>query len=477
MSRVQRNALFAILLTAIIAVSLSQCPERPSKPPSNPAQNAGQQTGEETPLLKDLGSIPQDLTSQAKAFTVTLAPRQEELLLRQFQEQYFSPWSAATPRFSAALVGERYRQLAAGTWYGENRQRVDPERLHRLVALTDWNHFPSMHRPGVVVKPALLRILPTIQPLYESPEDFPFDHLQFAEIKPQEPACILHASLDGAWIYLETSTVSGWVQPDAVAFVEREAQQYLRHTAPLVIVRDFATVRSEGGSFLAQAKIGTLYPLIGEETDHWLVEAARADADQQIFFTRAHIAKADGRPHPLPFTPANLALIGNELLKTLYGWGEVFRDRDCSASTRDFFLAFGLWLPRNSRQQINAGPFLPLNGLSAGDKERTIREQGIPFRTLLYLTGHIMLYVGPSKGKPLVLHTIWGQRHLAIDGTVKKHIIGRTVVSSLELGRELSLSKGTLLERLEGMLVLPVSEGPQGGQPPAGEEAAAEVPR
>ncbi len=477
MSRVQRNALFAILLAAITAVSLSQCFKQDRKPTPPPARSASQQRGAEAPLLEDLRTIPQNLTPLADAFTARLDPKEEEQLHRQFQDQYFSPWSAAPPRFSAELVGERYRQLAAGTWYGENRQRVEPERLRRLVALTDWAHFPSMHRPGVVVKPALLRILPSIRPLYERPDDFPFDHLQFAEIKPQEPASILHASLDGAWIYLETSTVSGWVKPDAVAFVANEAQQYLRHTAPLVIVRDFTTVRTEGGRVLAQAKIGTLYPLIAEETDHWLVEAATADADQQAIFTRARIAKDDARPHPLPFTPANLALIGNALLKTPYGWGEVFRDRDCSASIRDFFLAFGLWLPRNSHQQINTGPFLPLAGLSAADKERTIREQGIPFRTLLYLTGHIMLYVGPADGKPLVLHTIWGQRYSQSDGTVKKHIIGKTVVSSLELGKELPLTKGTLLERLEGMLVLPVAGEPHEGQPPAREEETPEVPR
>nr|WP_321466053.1 NlpC/P60 family N-terminal domain-containing protein [uncultured Desulfobulbus sp.] len=477
MSRVQRNALFAILLAAITAVNLSQCLERNRNPATNADQNAGYQGGTEVPLLEDLRTIPQDLTALANAFTATLDSKQEAQLRRQFQDQYFSPWTEATPRFSAELIEERYRQFAAGTWYGENRQRVEPERLRRLVALTDWAHFPSIHRPGVVVKPSLLRILPSIRPLYESPDDFPFDHLQFAEIKPQEPARILHTSLDGAWIYLETSTVSGWVKPDAVGFVGNDAQQRLRHIAPLVIVRDFATVRTEGGKVLAQAKIGTLYPLVAEEADHWLVEAATADADQQAIFTRARIAKEDARPHPLHFTPANLALIGNELLKTPYGWGEVFRDRDCSASMRDFFLSFGLWLPRNSHQQINSGPFLPLAGLSASDKERTIREQGIPFRTLLYLTGHIMLYVGPAEGKTLVLHTIWGQRYTNSDGANKKLIIGRTVVSSLELGKELPLTKGTLLERLEGMLVLPTAPELAGKQQPADAEETTEEPR
>ncbi|MDD2464228.1 MAG: NlpC/P60 family N-terminal domain-containing protein [Desulfobulbus sp.] len=477
MSRVQRNALIAALVMAIIAASLTLWLAQVSKSPPNPDPNASLQAREEALTLEDLRTIPQDLAPLAKAFTALLSNEQKQRLRHQFQEQYFAPWSKTELRFSAELVTKRHQQLAAGTWYGENRQRVEPQRLAQLVALTDWEHFPSMHRPGVVVKPALLRILPTIRPLYESPDDFPFDHLQFAEIKPQEPVSILHASSDGAWLYIETSTVSGWVEPEAVAFVESNAQRRLIHVDHLVIVRDFATVRSDRGKVLAQAKIGTLYPLVAEEADHWLVEAAKADADQQATFTWARIAKADGRHHPLPFTPENLAVIGNELLKTPYGWGEVFRNRDCSATTRDFFLAFGIHLPRNSHQQINAGPFLPLTGLSVGDKERTIREQGIPFRTLLYLTGHIMLYVGPADDKLLVLHTLWGLRYIPTNAAEKKYIIGRTVVSSLQLGKELPLTKGTLLDRLEGMLVLPMDGDVGGGQMPTSVKEAPVEPQ
>ena len=190
---------------------------------------------------------------------------------------------------------------------------------------------------------------------------------------------------------------------------------------------------------------------------------------------RQTATRSGGRPHPLPFTPDILPLIGNEILSP-YGWGEVFRNRDCSATTRDFFLAFGLWLPRNSHQQINAGPFLSLAGLAASDKERIIREQGLPFRTLLYLPGHILLYVGSQSDKPLALHTTWGLRYTTSDGLENKCIIGRTVVSGLELGKELSLSKGTLLERLEGMLVLPVVED-VGEQLPSGTEKNPEEPR
>lgn len=457
MRRTQRNALIGSLLVTIIATATLLWAAQPVAAPAMPEQTANPVREVVLPL-EDLHNIPQDLTPLAKAFTAPLSDEQQQRLHQQFPQHYFAPWTTTAPRFTTELLQQRYRDLVEGHWFGENRQQVEPERLRHLADLTDWDHFPSMHRPAVVVKPAMVRILPTIRPLYERPDDFPFDHLQFAELKPQEPVTILHTSKDGAWLYVETSSLSGWVEPEAVAGIDKAMLQRLTEAKQVLIVRDFATVRTEDNRVLVQAKVGTLYPLVAEESDHWLVEAAIRESSQQARLVKARISKQDGRLHPLPFSPENLALIGNELLKTPYGWGEVFRNRDCSATTRDFMLAFGLWLPRNSHQQINAGPFLPLAGLAASDKERILREQALPFRTLLYLPGHILLYVGSQDNKPLALHTTWGLRYTTKEGQENKCIIGKTVLSSLELGKELALSKGTLLERLEGMLVLPVME-------------------
>lgn len=476
MRRVQRNALMATLLLTIIAAGLPLWAEQPAPLPATPAQITCPIREVVLPL-EDLRTIPQDVTPLAKAWTNTLDDAEQQQMHQQFQKLYFAPWKGSEPRFSSELLRERYRHLVEGTWYGENRQPVAPERLRHLLDLTDWDRFPTLFRPAVAIKPAMVRILPTIRPLYEAPDDFPFDHLQFAELKPQEALTILHTSKDGAWLYIETASLSGWVEPDAVAVVDKDIVQRLTEAQQLVIVRDFARVQTDEGRVLAQAKLGTLYPLLADEGDRWLVEAAIAEPNQQARLIKARIAKEDGSRHPLPFSPENLTLIGNELLKTPYGWGEVFRNRDCSATTRDFFLAFGLWLPRNSHQQINAWPPLSLTGLSPDDKERIIREQALPFRTLLYLPGHILLYVGSPDNKPLALHTAWGLRYTTPDGPENKCIIGRTIVSSLQLGKELSLSKGTLLERLEGMLVLPQREEARGEQPPATVQESSTTPR
>jgi hypothetical protein len=330
--------------------------------------------------------------------------------------------------------------------------------MQSLLTLADQEHFPSVNQPGIVIKPAFIRVLPTNRPFYETPDDVPFDHLQFAEIKPNEPVRILHASKDGAWLYIEASYANGWVDPDAIRFADAPIRRRMVNAERIVVVKDFAEVRTETGKVLPQPKISTLYPLVREERDHWVVNAAIAGAGQRAVLTTARIARSDARRHPVPLDPETVTLIGNELLKTPYGWGELYRNRDCSATTRDFFLAFGIWLPRNSHRQLVSGPFVPLAGLSATDKEDRIRSQGIPFRTLLHHQGHIMLYAGLHDNKPVILHTVWALRYTPANCAEKKRIIGRTVLSTLEAGKELPLSKGTLLDRLDGMLLLPVAD-------------------
>ena len=69
-----------------------------------------------------------------------------------------------------------------------------------------------------------------------------------------------------------------------------------------------------------------------------------------------------------------------------------------------------------------------------------------------------MLYVGLRDDKPIILHTIWALRHKPQDRPEQKLMLGKTLLSTLVLGEELSLSKGTTLKRLDSMLILPVTD-------------------
>ena len=131
----------------------------------------------------------------------------------------------------------------------------------------------------------------------------------------------------------------------------------------------------------------------------------------------------------------------------------MFQNRDCSSMIRDFYLPFGIWLPRGSLNQINSGRNISLAGLTGSEKERLIKEKGVPFLTLVYLKGHIMLYVGKMNGKALMFQDIWGVTVRNGKGGEFKQVIGKSIVSSLTPGSELHLAAGSLLERVNSMLV------------------------
>lgn len=138
-----------------------------------------------------------------------------------------------------------------------------------------------------------------------------------------------------------------------------------------------------------------------------------------------------------------------------YGWGGYLFNRDCSLAMRDLFVPFGVWLPRNSSAQAKAWQFISFVKASPSGKESIIKDEGVPFATLLWLRGHITLYIGEYKGEPVMFHNVWGVR--TNDGNGEgRHIIGRAVVTSLQPGAELPnvRRENLILSRLQGMSVL-----------------------
>ena len=117
--------------------------------------------------------------------------------------------------------------------------------------------------------------------------------------------------------------------------------------------------------------------------------------------------------------------------------GIAFGDRDCSALTRELLTPFGIWLPRNSLSQARSGRRIMLDGMSIKEKEKGILRDGVPFLTLVWLRGHIMLYVGPYKGRPAIFHNVWGVRTVEGASDNERFVIGRAVVSSITPGSEL----------------------------------------
>ena len=138
---------------------------------------------------------------------------------------------------------------------------------------------------------------------------------------------------------------------------------------------------------------------------------------------------------PLPLTRKNLARAANVLVGQHYGWGGMYENRDCSAMIRDLFAPFGIWLPRNSKDQAReGGRWIDLSMLKAVEKERVIRRDGVPYLTLLYMKGHIMLYMGVHDDAVLVFHNFWSVRTKGKAKSQRRQIVGQAAITTLRPG-------------------------------------------
>ena len=228
-----------------------------------------------------------------------------------------------------------------------------------------------------------------------------------------------------------------------------------------MLVRDGVSIFDRTGTFRFRTHVGAIFPRTDAADDPMEVHVAVAGPDRKASAVPALLAKADAAAIPLALTPRNVATLANRMLGQPYGWGGLHENRDCSATTRDLFIPFGLWLPRDSADQAKAGTVIPLASLPGAEKERVILERGVPFLSLVRSAGHIMLYVGRHDGRALVLHNTWGIRVRdraggpdAPDGRV---MLGRCAITTLQPGIEmpdLVLPQGDLRNRVESLVLL-----------------------
>jgi len=368
-----------------------------------------------------------------------LDPAYQAQRVAELRQAHFAPWGQARPLLSAAEFREILESLTARTGYGENTLALGPEWGARLRALAEAEAYPNAGWPGLTLHDGDLRSLPTRRPQLKgfghAGEGLAFDRLQESRLPPGSPVWVCHASRDGAWLFCDTPIGSHWLAAEKVVRVDDELMRRWRSAPLAAILRDGTGLRDQQGRFICQADLGALLPLVGQDGDGLTLLAPQACAGQADAVT-VNLTPDQAAPLPLALTPSALARLAAPLMGQAYGWGGSFGGRDCSALVRDLFLPFGLWLPRNSRQQAEAGARRwELEGMSAQDKEALVQRQGRPGLSLLYLPGHIMLYLGQREGRAVALHALWGLRTLDHQGREGRWVVGRVVISDLWPGR------------------------------------------
>lgn len=450
MTRISRAGRHPVVVCALVllAVVLNGCARAP-------------QPGH----IADLAAVPQNPVRYADRTTWEGPPgldRSGAKLAGAYTAKHYLPWTTQGALHSRDELYWGVEEFAGRTLFAAQGLPYPEGWFTSLAANADKEGFPSLDRSGITVNITDVRVLPTREPVFTDPDQagqgYPFDMMQNSVLWTGTPVHVVHRSVDRAWLLVETSWVSGWVRAQDVAWVGPKQEERMT-SAPLVAVTaERVPLTGPEGTFCSTACIGSLLPIQAKTEEGWQVMIPARGANGRLDIQSGMVPAQDARRFPVQLSAHNVARVAEEMIGQLYGWGGLHARRDCSASIRDLFVPFGLWMPRNSSRQAQAGQKIDLSGLGPRAKEERIMDLGVPFATLLWKPGHIMLYIGEHRGRPVIWHTMWGVATRSWWSGEGRHVVGRTVITSLRPGKELgSLDRpgGLLINGIERMILLP----------------------
>ncbi len=412
--------------------------------------------------IKDLRDIPQDhrifTERQAGEFS-RLDPELQKKADAFHNEMFFSPWHQETSRYSLEEVQWEFDKYGKVKGYGKKGKRHAGSWIRNLAANAHLTDYSNGGFPAITLHNTDLRVLPTADTHLSNPVNcaFPFDNMQNSGVAPGTPVFISHVSKDKAWVLAETHYAMGWLPSGHIARVDAVFVKQWESGSYAVITKDKTPIRGTDGRRLFIAPLSSFFPKIGEDGKSLQILVAAADRRGMAKIARATLSGETAAAKPLKLTAANMAKIANELMNKPYGWGGLGQRRDCSSTLMDLFAPFGIWLPRNSGHQAKkTGALINMKDLSPVEKEKMILKQGIPYFTLIWLKGHIMLYIGNQDGRALVFHNFWHVDTVSSKGKTGRKIVGRAVITTLRPGQELRQGKGAggLIPGIRGMTLL-----------------------
>lgn len=359
-------------------------------------------------------------------------------------EQGLSPWSPALienllPQVKVmeqTLINsfDNLQQEPSNYHYAENFKEHDEDWLNKITKNMHLEELASSFKSGqraIVVQNTLARALPDSAPdflHFTLPgQGFPFDNLQESALWVGTPIYVLHLSQDKAWALVATpDAYIAWIKNQDLAYASTDFIQQWQAKAQqglIAIMQTETTVVDEQQHFLITAYIGAVFP----QAENNAFYVPLKNNKQQAILAKGLVKATAAQKMPVSATPKNLAALIKQLQNRPYGWGGAFFFNDCSQELKSLFTPFGIWLPRNSAQQAQYSA-LDLSAKKMDERIEDLKKQGHPLMTIIYIGGHVMLYLGTQDDSAISYQNVWG---LAPVNKDKRYVIGQSVLLPL----------------------------------------------
>jgi len=356
---------------------------------------------------------------------------------KNYENSFYSVW-IKEPQYSVYDVMWAYRAYKANNkTYGINLKPLQKEFFKKIQENSNFENYKTINKKAITIRTTNIREFPTDEVLFKNPhragEGYPFDYLQDSLIAANKPILISHFSKDKKWAFVFSSFSSGWIKSSDIVILNKQEVNKIINAKHAYIIKDFQPIYNQSGDFVYDLRIGMMLPVVSENNSTLtLLGVSKINLHKPYFF-EFNVTKNIAQTKPMLFTKKNISKILNQLKNSKYGWGGMYAQRDCSSTMKDYFAPFGIWLGRNSSIQARKGRVISLKGLSVKEKKALIIKKGVPFETLLYKRGHIVLYIGIYKNKIMVFQNIWGLKTKYKNKTGRL-VLGRAIFSPVDLG-------------------------------------------
>jgi cell wall-associated NlpC family hydrolase len=312
-------------------------------------------------------------------------------------------------------------------------------------------------------------------------EGYPFDYLQQTTLWIGTPVAIMSTSVDRNWYFVLSPYGLGWVQADRIAHTNPQQRNKIITADKAVILKDDLLIHDHNKTY--RLHTGTILPADLKSKE--ILIPAMSTYRKNMALHSVSFESPFIQHFPVEFNKQNVQTVLGSMLEGKYSWGGLGGGRDCSSTLKDYFAAFGIWVPRNSRQQRYSGKHYDLTDLSKDEKAQTIKTEGLPYLTALYKPGHIVLYLGENANETIqIYHTVWGlkpyftnsglanitqsREQYGIYGVRDRDenqvetrlVIGKTVITDIEPDINIRQLENTwvvpFLENMETLTIVPI---------------------
>ncbi|MCR4841829.1 MAG: SH3 domain-containing protein [Eubacterium sp.] len=298
------------------------------------------------------------------------------------------------------------------------------------------------------VRYTTINTLPSDLVILDDPTDPDFDYEYLSGLRVNEPVVVRAFSKDGEWCYVTSSILSGWVSASDLAICASKDEwlsSWDTEEEETLVVYGGKVYTEDSNASPTTANValnmGTTLRIVGTEEDlvsnratyyNYVVLLPTRDDSGNYVGEKALISSADRVSEGyLSPTQENIASVAMSMLGKRYGWGGMLNSDDCSQFVRNVYACFGINLARNTTWQQKTATFgYDVSGYSDEEKEALLDH--LPLGTVLFFSGHEMIYLGKADGKYYVISAVSSIMNIQTD---TKERVRNIIINTLDAKR------------------------------------------